>query len=86
MIEIWYNFRNHDEEYENILNSLWLVAITFWCIGYGDIVPNTYCGRGICLICGTMVRMNFFGGGLKKEIESDLNNKVEQQSSFVLDF
>lgn len=47
--------RNHDVEYNNLLNSLWLVAITFLCVGYGDIVPNTYCGRGICLLCGIMV-------------------------------
>ena len=49
--------RYHDDEYSNILNSLWLVAITFLCVGYGDIVPNTYCGRGICLLCGIMVRV-----------------------------
>ncbi len=48
-------FRYHDDEYSNLLNSLWLVAITFLCVGYGDIVPNTYCGRGICLLCGIMV-------------------------------
>ena len=49
--------RYHDEEFGNILNSLWLVAITFLCVGYGDIVPNTYCGRGICLLCGIMVSL-----------------------------
>ncbi len=49
------SIRYHDDEYINILNSLWLVAITFLCVGYGDIVPNTYCGRGICLLCGIMV-------------------------------
>ena len=48
--------RYHDEEFANILNSLWLVAITFLCVGYGDIVPNTYPGRCICLCCGVMVR------------------------------
>ena len=47
----------HDEEFGDILNSLYLVAITFLCVGYGDIVANTYCGRGICLICGIMVRL-----------------------------
>ena len=52
-------YRYHDEEYGNILNSLWLVAITFLCVGYGDIVPNTYCGRGICLLCGIMVSQGF---------------------------
>lgn len=52
----WFFFiRYHDDEYSNLLNSLWLVAITFLCVGYGDIVPNTYCGRGICLLCGIMV-------------------------------
>ncbi|KAG5672749.1 hypothetical protein PVAND_002846 [Polypedilum vanderplanki] len=47
--------RFHDEEHANLLNSMWLTAITFLCVGYGDIVPNTYCGRGITLTCG-MVR------------------------------
>ncbi|CAG2162945.1 unnamed protein product [Oppiella nova] len=31
---------------------MWLVAITFLSIGYGDIVPNTYCGRGIAVCSG----------------------------------
>uniref|UniRef100_A0A2H1VK57 SFRICE_010519 n=1 Tax=Spodoptera frugiperda TaxID=7108 RepID=A0A2H1VK57_SPOFR len=44
--------RFHDEDHANLLNSMWLTAITFLCVGYGDIVPNTYCGRGITLTCG----------------------------------
>ncbi|KAK6643752.1 hypothetical protein RUM43_000015 [Polyplax serrata] len=47
--------RFHDEDHANLLNSMWLIAITFLCIGYGDIVPNTYCGRGITLACGITV-------------------------------
>jgi len=47
--------RNHDPDHANLLNSMWLIAITFLCVGYGDIVPNTYCGRGICVACGMMV-------------------------------
>lgn len=35
-------FRHHDEEHANLLNTMWLTAITFLSIGYGDIVPNTY--------------------------------------------
>lgn len=50
-----YEKRFHDEEHANLLNSLWLTAITFLCVGYGDIVPNTYCGRGITLTCGMVV-------------------------------
>lgn len=50
-----YELRFHDEEHANLLNSMWLTAITFLCVGYGDIVPNTYCGRGITLTCGMVV-------------------------------
>ncbi|GLH00405.1 uncharacterized protein GBIM_06795 [Gryllus bimaculatus] len=50
----WY----HDEEHANLLNSMWLIAITFLCVGYGDIVPNTYCGRGITLTCGMMSELS----------------------------
>jgi hypothetical protein len=34
---------------------MWLIAITFLAIGYGDLVPNTYCGRAICVASGLMV-------------------------------
>lgn len=47
--------RFHDEDHANYLNSMWLIAITLLSVGYGDIVPNTYCGRGITLTCGIMV-------------------------------
>ncbi|KAG8184344.1 hypothetical protein JTE90_006747 [Oedothorax gibbosus] len=46
--------RYHDEEHANLLNTMWLTAITFLSVGYGDIVPNTYCGRGISVITGLM--------------------------------
>ncbi|OAF70532.1 KCa2.1 [Intoshia linei] len=38
----------------NILNSLWLTAITFLSIGYGDVVPETYCGRVVSILTGVM--------------------------------
>lgn len=34
---------------------MWLIAVTFLAIGYGDLVPNTYCGRAICVASGLMV-------------------------------
>ncbi|XP_046401101.1 small conductance calcium-activated potassium channel protein isoform X1 [Ischnura elegans] len=46
--------RFHDEEHANLLNTMWLIAITFLSVGYGDIVPNTYCGRGIAVTTGIM--------------------------------
>jgi hypothetical protein len=50
-------FRFHDEEHANLLNSMWLIAITFLSVGFGDIVPNTYCGRGIAVSTGIMVSL-----------------------------
>ncbi|GAB1606023.1 small conductance calcium-activated potassium channel protein 1 [Argonauta hians] len=44
----------HDTKHANILNSLWMISITFLSIGYGDIVPNTYCGRAIAIATGVM--------------------------------
>ncbi|CAH8823729.1 unnamed protein product, partial [Trichobilharzia szidati] len=44
----------YDTENGNLLNSMWLIAVTFLSIGYGDIVPHTYCGRVIALATGVM--------------------------------
>ena len=35
-------------------NSLWLIAISFLTIGYGDFVPSTYCGRFVSVATGLM--------------------------------
>ncbi|CAC5394631.1 KCNN3 [Mytilus coruscus] len=43
-----------DSRHSNILNSMWMIAITFLSVGYGDLVPNTYCGRGIAIATGVM--------------------------------
>ena len=45
----------HDVKHTNLLNSMWLISITFLSIGYGDIVPYTYCGRAIAVCTGIMV-------------------------------
>lgn len=42
--------RHHDEEHANLLNTMWLTAITFLSIGYGDIVPNTYVLLAVSLV------------------------------------
>uniref|UniRef100_A0A674MMF3 Calmodulin-binding domain-containing protein n=1 Tax=Takifugu rubripes TaxID=31033 RepID=A0A674MMF3_TAKRU len=36
------------------MEALWMVSVTFLSIGYGDVVPHTYCGRSICLLTGIM--------------------------------
>uniref|UniRef100_A0A8D2LNB4 Potassium calcium-activated channel subfamily N member 1 n=1 Tax=Varanus komodoensis TaxID=61221 RepID=A0A8D2LNB4_VARKO len=38
----------------NFLGAMWLISITFLSIGYGDMVPHTYCGKGVCLLTGIM--------------------------------
>ncbi|KAK3793104.1 hypothetical protein RRG08_026125 [Elysia crispata] len=63
--------RHHDTQHANILNSMWMVAITFLSIGYGDIVPNTYCGRGIAISVGVM------GAGCTALIVAVIARKLE---------
>ncbi|KAJ3597316.1 hypothetical protein NHX12_000844, partial [Muraenolepis orangiensis] len=48
--------RYHDAQdiTSNFLGAMWLISITFLSIGYGDMVPNTYCGKGVCLLTGIM--------------------------------
>uniref|UniRef100_A0A914N5K1 Potassium channel domain-containing protein n=1 Tax=Meloidogyne incognita TaxID=6306 RepID=A0A914N5K1_MELIC len=39
-----YNGREASTEYY-YMNSLWFIMVTFMSIGYGDVVPTSYCGR-----------------------------------------
>ncbi|CAO1436542.1 unnamed protein product [Diamesa tonsa] len=63
--------RFHDDEHANLLNSMWLIAITFLSVGFGDIVPNTYCGRGIAVSTGIM------GAGCTAFLVALLSRKLE---------
>ncbi|CAL8358490.1 unnamed protein product [Arctogadus glacialis] len=38
----------------NMDTALWLIAITFLTVGYGDVSPETSCGKGVCLLTGVM--------------------------------
>ncbi|XP_034467253.1 intermediate conductance calcium-activated potassium channel protein 4 isoform X3 [Hippoglossus hippoglossus] len=38
----------------HIDTSLWLIAITFLTVGYGDVAPTTSCGKVVCLFTGVM--------------------------------
>lgn len=51
------SLRYHDAQdvTSNFLGAMWLISITFLSIGYGDMVPHTYCGKGVCLLTGIMV-------------------------------
>ncbi|CAF3692785.1 unnamed protein product [Rotaria sp. Silwood1] len=39
-------------EHISMLDSMWLFIETFTTVGYGDIIPSTYCGRSIAAIIG----------------------------------
>lgn len=56
----------------NYFNSMWLVAISFLTIGYGDFVPSTYCGRFVAVVTGLM------GVGTTALIVAVLASKLEQ--------
>ena len=72
------DIRYHDEEHANLLNTMWLIAITFLSVGYGDIVPNTYCGRGIAVFTGMTVSLNQKSQNLPLFFKSFLNKNIGQ--------
>ncbi|XP_041377082.1 small conductance calcium-activated potassium channel protein 2-like [Gigantopelta aegis] len=43
-----------DNEQSGFFGSMWLVAITFLTVGYGDLSPNSHCGRFIATVTGLM--------------------------------
>ena len=49
--EIYY----HEDPYANsYLEVMWLIATTFLTVGYGDKIPQSYCGRYISVVTGIM--------------------------------
>lgn len=67
------------ERYNNIetghehyyLNSLWFIMVTFMSIGYGDIVPTTYCGRMLSITTGIV------GAGVSSALIAVISRKLE---------
>lgn len=54
MVNCWYIIvysLNHLEHFFILI----IIKVTFLAIGYGDLVPNTYCGRAVCVVSGLMV-------------------------------
>ncbi|XP_066575494.1 intermediate conductance calcium-activated potassium channel protein 4 [Amia ocellicauda] len=46
--------RQTREETGRMDNAMWLIAITFLTVGYGDLYPKTSCGKTVCLFTGVM--------------------------------
>uniref|UniRef100_A0A7E4VUZ4 CaMBD domain-containing protein n=1 Tax=Panagrellus redivivus TaxID=6233 RepID=A0A7E4VUZ4_PANRE len=53
------------------LNSLWFVTVSFLSVGYGDIVPSTYCGRMLAITTGIV------GAGVSSALIAVISRKLE---------
>lgn len=53
------------------LNALWFIMVTFMSVGYGDIVPNTYCGRTLAITTGIV------GAGVSSALIAVISRKLE---------
>jgi len=71
-----------DDVHASFLNCMWLIAVTFLSVGYGDIVPTTYCGRGIAVLTGMM------GAGCTALVVAVLARRLElsRAEKYVHDF
>ncbi|KAK3086288.1 hypothetical protein FSP39_016356 [Pinctada imbricata] len=50
--ELYYERGNIEKN--SYLEIMWLIAITFLTVGYGDKTPRSYCGRYISIVTGAM--------------------------------
>jgi len=62
--------RYHDRDHVQV-DWLWVTAVTFLSVGYGDVVPSTYCGRGIAVLTGLM------GAGCTALLVAVVSRKME---------
>ncbi|XP_020493018.1 intermediate conductance calcium-activated potassium channel protein 4 isoform X2 [Labrus bergylta] len=46
--------RGNEEVTGHMNTALWLIAITFLTVGYGDVAPKSSCGKAVCLFTGVM--------------------------------
>lgn len=67
--EVYYH---PDEKTSSFFNSMWMIAITFLTVGYGDVYPNSYCGRFVAVTTGLM------GVGTTALLVAVLASKLEQ--------
>ena len=74
-----------NEVHMSYLDSMWVIAITFLTVGYGDIYPLSYCGRTISVLSG------LYGAGCTALVVAVLARKLELSRaekyvhSFVMD-
>ncbi|EPB72462.1 calmodulin binding domain protein [Ancylostoma ceylanicum] len=59
------------------VSSIWVVAITFLSVGYGDIVPHTNCGRTMAVITGILKTRPFKGTCASSMVVAVVARKLE---------
>ncbi|VDP24129.1 unnamed protein product [Soboliphyme baturini] len=52
-------------------NSIWFIIITFLSVGYGDVTPRTFCGRGVALTTGIL------GAGVSSALIAVISRHME---------
>ncbi|KAI1719747.1 calcium-activated SK potassium channel domain-containing protein [Ditylenchus destructor] len=60
-----------DTQKHYYLNSLWFIMVTFMSIGYGDVVPHSYCGRLLSITTGIV------GAGVSSALIAVISRKLE---------
>lgn len=70
-----WTLRACDASHLDFAGSLWLVVITFLTVGYGDLVPRSYCGKAVVVFTG------FFGIGCMALVVAVLIQKLEMSAT-----
>lgn len=82
LCEMYGEYGYKDVVHSSFLNCMWLIAVTFLSVGYGDIVPSSYCGRGIAVLTGMI------GAGCTALVVAVLARRLElsRAEKYVHDF
>ena len=82
LCEMYGEYGFKDVVHSSYLNCMWLIAVTFLSVGYGDIVPTSYCGRGIAVMTGMI------GAGCTALVVAVLARRLElsRAEKYVHDF
>nr|XP_057941180.1 small conductance calcium-activated potassium channel protein 2 isoform X3 [Doryrhamphus excisus] len=65
---------------DHMETALWLIAITFLTVGYGDVAPHTRCGKSVCLFTGVMWSV----GGSQCDWSTDYTCEMEESAESAL--
>ncbi|XP_020493017.1 intermediate conductance calcium-activated potassium channel protein 4 isoform X1 [Labrus bergylta] len=81
--------RGNEEVTGHMNTALWLIAITFLTVGYGDVAPKSSCGKAVCLFTGVMLKAGAQGVACTAMLVAVVNktlalNKGEKHVHFFM--